>query len=521
MSTKALSHFRGPSTCMVQRAYGTGRNKAISSINMYGPSTCRSTVGAPSIALTRHLPPTASYPSCPVAWDVFSRSSSSRRWFSSQTILRQEDVLNKLRAIIDPDLKKDIVTLGFIKQLTIVDNKVSFELELTTPACPVKDKFQEAATRVVKELSWVEDCVVTMTARPRPGGRGAGLSNVTHIIAVASCKGGVGKSSISVNLAYMISAMGAKCGILDADIYGPSLPHMVKPENTKVVGTKAGGIIPLEYEGVKLMSMGFLRPNEAAAIRGPMVSAMVQQMLTQTQWGDLDYLIIDMPPGTGDIHLTIAQSAHVDAAVVVTTPQKLSLVDVEKGINMFNTVKIPTLALVENMSYFQCGHCGEKSEVFSQGAGEHLAKQFGLDELYFRVPIDPKLGNSDTPYVLQDNEDSVVWKELKSIAIGCVQALSVLKETRGLTPQVTTENGEIIIRTKNKEKRLDDRFLRLECRSAIMRDEFTGEKIFDEKTIPEDVHAVKIEPCGAYAVRIDWSDGHHSLFPYKLLEELG
>eukprot|EP00397_Hematodinium_sp_SG-2012_P046137 GEMP01052027.1.p1 GENE.GEMP01052027.1~~GEMP01052027.1.p1 ORF type:complete len:243 (+),score=40.42 GEMP01052027.1:35-730(+) len=212
---------------------------------------------------------------------TFSRFAArvSRRSFlsSRRSFSQTDDILDKLRVIIDPDLKKDIVSLEFVKNLQITGTRVSFDLELTTPACPIKDKFHDSAVQVVKELPWVEHVDVNMTARGKTSHRAGELGQISNIIAVASCKGGVGKSSISVNLSYMLQEMGAKVGILDADIYGPSLPFMVKPKDPRVYGTKDGGIIPIEYEGVKLMSMGFLR-NQAAAIRGPMVSAMAQQI---------------------------------------------------------------------------------------------------------------------------------------------------------------------------------------------------------------------------------------------------
>ena len=255
----------------------------------------------------------------------------------------KDDILNKLSNIIDPDLGEDIVTLGFIKDLEISGADVSFSIELTTPACPVKDEFKRRADELVRELSWVENVDITMTAQPgsvRSNANMTGLRGIKNIIGVYSCKGGVGKSTVAVNMAFSLARTGAKVGIFDADVYGPSLPSMVTVEDDGIY-QQNGLLVPLEYENVKLMSFGFVNTeSEAAIMRGPMVSQVIGQLLGQVAWGDLDYLIIDFPPGTGDIQLTLLQTVELNAAVMVTTPQNLSFVDVVKGIQMFDTLKL-------------------------------------------------------------------------------------------------------------------------------------------------------------------------------------
>jgi Mrp family chromosome partitioning ATPase len=239
--------------------------------------------------------------------------------FSAPEGSKEAQVLDKLRRVIDPDFGEDIVNCGFVKALNIDGGKVLFAIELTTPACPVKAEFERSAKAFVSELDWVEKVTVTMTAQEARNDAPEtveGLKRVRSIIAVSSCKGGVGKSTTSVNLAYTLAMMGAKVGILDADVYGPSLPTMISPEVPVLEMDKDTGTIkPVEYEGVKVVSFGFAGQG-SAIMRGPMVSGLINQLLTTTDWGELDYLIIDMPPGTGDIQLTLCQVVPITAAVV-------------------------------------------------------------------------------------------------------------------------------------------------------------------------------------------------------------
>jgi len=269
--------------------------------------------------------------------------------------LSEAIVLEALKQIIDPDLRKDIVTLGFIKDLKIDGGDVSFRIVLTTPACPVKEQMEAEATGIVGALEGVTNIKVTMDAEV-PQGRGiannVAVPGVKNIIAVSSGKGGVGKSTVAVNLAVALAIDGAKVGIMDADVYGPNVPIMLgtgygqpKAENSK--------LIPIEAHGVKMISMAVLvPPDKPLVLRGPMLHGVVRQFLADVNWGELDYLIVDMPPGTGDVQLSLAQLVPVQGVVIVTTPQEVSLSDVRRAVKMFEQVNVTVLGVVENMSYF-------------------------------------------------------------------------------------------------------------------------------------------------------------------------
>lgn len=293
--------------------------------------------------------------------------------------LTEQSVLDALRQIQDPDLHKDIVTLGFIKDLKIEGGAVSFRIVLTTPACPVKEQMEGAARELVGQLPGVESVKVTMDAEV-PKGRGLGekvsIPGVRNIIAVSSGKGGVGKSTVAVNLAVSLALQGARVGLMDADVYGPNVPLMLGAGNTRpeIDGNK---LVPIEAYGVRLMSMAVLKPgDEPLIVRGPILHGLVKQFLTDVRWGELDYLIVDMPPGTGDVQLSLAQLVPVQGAVLVTTPQEVAVADVRRALRMFEAVAVPILGVVENMSYFVAPETGTRYNIFGEGGGEKLAEQY-------------------------------------------------------------------------------------------------------------------------------------------------
>jgi len=336
-------------------------------------------------------------------------------------------VLDALRQIIDPDLHRDIVSLGMIKNLQIdaddSGSRVSFTFELTTPACPVRDKFKSESERVVSAIPGVAHVHVTMSANVRhsaPTGNnqasGVQLPNVKNVIAVGSGKGGVGKSTVAANLAAALAATGATVGLLDADVYGPSVPSLmgvhegIRAENKR--------LIPNEAHGVKLMSLGFMNTDNRPVIwRGPMVGQAVKQMLNDVEWGDLDYLLIDLPPGTGDASLTLVQSIPLAGIVVVTTPQDVALGIATKALAMFRSLHVPVLGIVENMSGFVCAQCGHETEIFSHGGGATAARELNVPFLG-EVPLDIAIrisGDEGTPATLRD-PDSASAEVFKRIA---------------------------------------------------------------------------------------------------------
>ncbi len=305
----------------------------------------------------------------------------------AQSPITEEMILSALRAVKDPDLHKDIVTLNMIRDLAICGGIVGFRFVLTTPACPVRDQLKFAAEKAVMAVPGVERVEVKMDAEV-PKARGMidkmEIEGIKHIIAVSSGKGGVGKSTIAVNLAVSLGLMGAKVGILDTDVYGPNVPIMMGGRDMPAM--KGNFILPPVYHGVKTMSIGLLNPGDKAVVwRGPMLHSAVSQFLRQVEWGELDYLVVDMPPGTGDVQLSLAQMVSIAGAVLVTTPQEVALSDVRKAYNMFDQLHVPSLGIVENMSYFECAH-GEKYFIFGNGGGEALAERYGVPFLG-AVPI--------------------------------------------------------------------------------------------------------------------------------------
>ncbi len=325
--------------------------------------------------------------------------------------VEESQVVAALRTVMEPDLKKDLVSLDMIRDIHIDErNKVSFSVVLTTPACPMKNQIRQACIDAVRTcVPLADEIEVNMTSKvtsscghnqdeeDRP------LKKVKNIIAVASGKGGVGKSTFAVNLAVSLAESGAKVGLIDADLYGPSIPTMfglydAKPE---VVNKN---LVPVEKYGVKLMSIGFLIETDTAVIwRGPMASSAIKQFITEVEWGELDYLIFDLPPGTGDIQLTLVQTIPLTGAVIVTTPQDVALADVSKAVSMFRKVHVPILGLVENMSYYELPD-GTKDYIFGKAGGERFARAQGIAFLG-SIPIGREVregGDSGKPFVLTD-----------------------------------------------------------------------------------------------------------------------
>mmetsp|Transcript_25276 Transcript_25276/g.45503 ORF Transcript_25276/g.45503 Transcript_25276/m.45503 type:complete len:597 (+) Transcript_25276:82-1872(+) len=515
-----------------------------------------------------------------------SSSSSSTKHPSDW----QSQILSALSVIIDPDLESDIVSLGLVQNLQIDDSSiVSLDLELTTPAFRVKDLFVQQCQDIIDGLDFTRGTEITLTAQPTitPTGAPLGMSQIGSVIAVSSCKGGVGKSTTAVNLAFALQGMGAKVGIFDADVYGPSLPTMVTPEDDKVqfVGRQ---IAPLKRGDVSLMSFGYV--NEGSAVmRGPMVTQLLDQFLSLTNWGAIDYLIIDMPPGTGDIQLTLSQRLHIDAAVIVTTPQELSFVDVERGVEMFDTVNVPCVAVVENMAYFEQekeqvkidemllkekflealldkegvvvgGDAtaaaevmandlvkivqqnvqanqptnGEKEEIriFGPGHKQRLSEQWGIEHTY-SIPLLGKIaqnGDSGTPFIL-DNPNapqSEIYRQLAKSLVSEVAKVKFGKGKGGGRPTVTHNSETNTIQVVEEgdgddqegESTISSAELRRDCRCAACVEEMTGKQILDPQSVPESIRPLSMSPTGNYALSVDWSDGHKSLYPYRQIRSM-
>lgn len=359
-------------------------------------------------------------------------------------MVTENEVLQALKQIVDPDLKKDIVSLGFVRDLKIEKGEVSFRIVLTTPACPVKDEMASQAKRLVEIIEGVKEVKVTLDAEV-PRGRGmvnnVELGDVKNIIAVSSGKGGVGKSTVAVNLAVSLALNGAKVGLMDADIYGPNVPIMLGVEKyePQILDRK---LVPIEAHGVKVISMALLAaPDQAMIMRGPMLHGVVRQFLTDVAWGDLDYLVVDMPPGTGDVQLSLAQLVAVQGAVLVTTPQTVSTADVRRALKMFETVGVPILGIIENMSYFVPPDMPDKRYyIFGEGGGKKLAEEYSvpfLGEIPLGIEV-REAGDKGVPIVISSP--------------GSPQSTAFRKTAEEVARQVSIEamKPELVILTRSK-----------------------------------------------------------------------
>ena len=335
-------------------------------------------------------------------------------------------ILTALATVQDPDLHKDLVALNMIRDLVVDGSTVRFRLVLTTGACPVKKQLEDQCRAAALSVAGIREALITVEAEvPKGLGGGDILPGVRHVVGIGSGKGGVGKSTVAANLACALAASGARVGLLDADIHGPSMPTMMGVCKEPFVSNKK--LIPLEAHGVKLISMGFLvAPDQAVIWRGPMVVGALKQFLTDVLWGELDYLLVDLPPGTGDIQLTLAQTVPMAGAVVVTTPQNVALNDARRSVSMFDKVNVPIIGIVENMSQFVCPQCGHVEDIFAHGGGASYATELDVPFLG-AVPIEPAVriaGDAGTPVVVA-NPDSRSAQAFRSIAGLVAQRLSI------------------------------------------------------------------------------------------------
>ncbi|MSP11448.1 MAG: iron-sulfur cluster carrier protein ApbC [Chloroflexi bacterium] len=360
-----------------------------------------------------------------------------------------DEILSALSTVADPELHKDIVTLGMVKDIAECDGIVRFRFTLTTPACPMRDRLETAARQVVAALPGVTEVNIVMDAIVSADKRLGQIADlkIRNAIAVASGKGGVGKSTVAVNLAVALSRTGAKVGLLDADIYGPNVPLMVGLAGRKPTPLD-GKMMPLQAFGVEVISMGFIAEAKQAIIwRGPMLQKALHQFLNGVRWGELDYLLVDLPPGTGDVHISLCQMLPLTGAVIVTTPQEVALADVVKGIAMFERMEVPILGIIENMSGFYCPNCDERIDIFGHGGGERTAKEFDVPFLG-EIPLESGVrigGDAGIPIVVRAPE-SRAGKALQSIAADLAARISVMHHLAqsGVINSLTQPQMEIV-----------------------------------------------------------------------------
>ncbi len=449
--------------------------------------------------------------------------------------VNEQDILTVLKKVQDPDLHQDIVSLGFIKNMKIDGGKVAFDIEMTTPACPVKDQFKKQAEEEVKRLPGVSEVAVNMASNVKTaptGIKNVNMPGVKNLIAVASGKGGVGKSTVSANLALALAKNGAKVGLMDADVYGPSIPRMLgvlgqqpatDPETKKM--------IPFEKHGIKFMSVGMLQAESDTALiwRGPMASKLIQQFLGGVEWGELDYLLIDLPPGTGDIQLTLTQSAPLAGAVIVTTPQDVARTITQKGLRMFQQVQVPIVGIVENMSGFVCEHCHEVTPIFKKGGGRKMAEELMVPFLG-EVPLEPTIaadGDYGVPTVAA-HPDTPSGKAYNELALQMAAQLSIINtntiKVTNRPKEVNTNDDKVTVITweDGKLSRYPNRYLRSMCPCAQCVNETTGVRMITIDSIDPNVRLVSVSPVGRYALHFQWSDGHGTgLYSFDTLHKLG
>ena len=440
-----------------------------------------------------------------------------------------DHILQALRAVRDPDLHRDIVALGFVKNLGVDGGRVRFDIELTTPACPVKNLMRDQATAAVGSLPGVTEVAVNMTARVRKAEvtSDAGMRRVRNVIAVASGKGGVGKSTVATNLALALARQGARVGLLDADVYGPSVRLMMGDAQTPGGPGEDGLIQPAESRGIKFVSMGLFVDRDTPVIwRGPMASKLIQEFVSRVDWGDLDYLLVDLPPGTGDVQLTLTQIAPLMGAVIVTTPQDVAVAVTVRGLRMFEKVRVPILGIVENMSMFVCPHCAHETPLLRHGGGRRAAAELGVPFLG-EVPLDPAVaeaGDEGSPVVQRDGTPAAL--AFVAIAQKVAQQVSIVNEAtsnvRFRPEEVQVSEADVLLRWSDGHvSRYAARELRAKCPCAICVEETTGKRVVSLADVDPGVRATEARPVGRYAFQFLWSDGHQTgIYAFDYLRAL-
>ena len=437
-----------------------------------------------------------------------------------------------LRAVRDPLLKRDVVSLGYVHGLAASGSHVRFTLRLPSPASPHGDALAkqcrdallalDGVDKVDIETAWEVPRLPALEAPTTP----AALAQVKQIIAVASGKGGVGKSTVAVNLAFACAQAGARIGILDIDVYGPSVPAMLGLRDHSLAGSQQGVIEPVVAHGLKVMSMGFLTTEETPLVwRGPIASQLVQQFLGTVAWGELDYLFVDLPPGTGDIQLTLTQAVPLSGAIIVTTPQDVAHTIAEKGLRMFQQVKVPILGIVENMAYYHCPECGHNDPIFREGGGAAAAQKLDIP-LLTRIPLNSSIAAAmDAGEPIAKGEIGDIFRALAGEAMARASATALGEALNPAAPQelAIAAGGAVQVKWRDgAEQVIPAHTLRSECPCAGCVDEFSGEKLLQPEQIPTDIVVASTASIGRYAVRFDFSDGHNTgIYEFARLRAIG
>lgn len=422
-----------------------------------------------------------------------------------------------LQSVLNPASHRNIVDDGIVRNISVEEGRVAFDLVLASASASVAHEIKMKAEEAVKSIPGVTEAlgkiIQPQPSRAREGiPADAPINKVKQIIAVSSAKGGVGKSTMAAHLARELSRQGFRVGVMDADLFGPSIPTLFHLQQAKVYAKENQQLVPVDSDGMKIMSFGFLLGDQPAVMRGPVVTRYIQQILLGTDWGELDYLLIDMPPGTGDIQLTITQTIRLSGAVIITTPHTLSLIDVARGIIMFEKVEVPIIGIIENMAFVETGP-GQKQYVFGTSKAEELAGRFGVPILA-DVPLTEKLSKG-----LQTGEEEGFIRQAVERMLSQLEAIG--KESREV-PQISFNAEAVSLQWDNGERWQVRNFdLRLISQDALSVNEMTGERLISADDIRPDIAAKEITPLGRYGIAIAWNDGHSSaIYTYKNIREI-